>query len=83
MEWSPYYNSLPDRKNDVQDVITGLYANNFLIYQICHDLWDSARALPVLTLVRSLEALYSIPHGDLLVCRDLEVAASPNVFEVK
>jgi FkbM family methyltransferase len=83
MEWSPYYNSLPDKKNDVQDVITGLYANNFLIYQICHDLWDSARALPVLTLVRSLEALYSIPHGDLLVCRDLEAAASPNVFEVK
>jgi len=83
MEWSPYYASLPDRKKDVQDVIAELYANNFLIYQICHDLWDSARALPVLTLVRSLEALYSIPHGDLLVCRDLEVAASPNVFEVK
>jgi len=83
MEWSPYYNSLPDRKNDVQEVIAGLYADNFLIYRIRHDLWDSARALPVLTLVKSLEALYSISHGDLLICRDLEAAASPNVFEVK
>jgi FkbM family methyltransferase len=82
MEWSPYYASLPDRKNDVEDVIAGLYADNFLIYKICHDSWDAARALPVLTMVRSLEALYSIPHGDLLVCRDLAAAASPNVFEV-
>ena len=80
VEWSPYYNGLPENRSAAAEVMGALFAQGFKYYFIDHARSDDATGLPMLKPIADMEQLFNTPHSDVLIVRDVARATAPNNF---